>query len=251
MPTAGIAPYNMIAIVNQSTAMNDTDGGAIVAALNMVIPVFCNDWNIPPVVATYVKRNTTTKIPLCCYILDTSDVEDALGYHDESLGIPYGKVFVKTIQKYGGVILYSSNSAIQTVSGTVCHEVLEMIGDLHANVWWASADRMTLYAGEVCDPVQGNIVNVQPKGLSIITMSDWILPSWAEPQSVVGPFNHTKTLTAPMTVDKSGYLITMKSGNSELVFGSEVSDLRKKTMHVHPRLRISKLKNTTVPAMKG
>lgn len=239
MPNAGIAPYNTIAVVNKSTLMNDTDGATIVAALNMMLPTFCNDWSIPPVVATYVKKNTATTVPLQCLVLDSTDVKGALGYHDESTGVPYAKVFVKTIIQYGGVTLYNSNPVIPTLAGIISHEVFEMIADLRANVWWNAADGYTLYAAEVCDPVESNVVVVQPKGLPKVGLSDWILPAWADPQAKVGPFNHNNTLKAPMKVDKGGYVITMTGGKYGQIFGSEMTAFTKANMCARSATRSS------------
>jgi hypothetical protein len=222
MPTAGIAPYNMIALVNKSSLMNDTDGATIVAALNSMLPIFCNDWNIPPVVATYVKRGASTTIPLQCLVLDTSDANGAFGYNNESNGISYAKVFVKSILQYGGVILYNANPAVPTVAASVSHVVFEMIADLRANVWWGCADGYTLIAAEVCDPVEGNIVAVKPRGLPTVGLSDWVLPAWADPQAKLGPYNHNNTLKAPMTAEKGGYLITMANSVYTPVLGSDV-----------------------------
>lgn len=230
MPTVGIAPYNVIAIVNKSSFMNDVDGETISIAINTILPIFCNDWTIPPVNVTYVKRGETTVIPLQCVVLDSSDVEGALGYHGETTDIPYARVFVKTILEYGGKILHTINSNLPTVAATISHEVLEMIVDLRANVWWGSADGNTLYAAEVCDPVQGNVVSVQPKDLPMVGLSDWILPAWADPQARVGPYNHTNTLTSPMTMDKGGYLITITGGKYGQIFGSEITSFTRENL---------------------
>lgn len=240
MPTAGIPPYNVIAVVNKSI-MNDTDGQTIVTALNMLLPTFCNDWSIPQVTTTYIKKNESTIIPLQCHVLDISDVDGALGYHDQTADVPYAKVFVNTILQYGGVILYDTNTRVPTVAGTISHEVFEMIVDLRANVWWAAADKFTLYAAEVADPVQGNVIEVQPEGLPMVGISDWILPTWADPQATVGPFNHKNTLKAPMTMDKGGYLITMTNGKYGQVFGSEHSEFTKSYISPRRILRTSYL----------
>lgn len=230
MPNAGIAPYNVIAIVNLSTTMSDGEGVTIVAALNMLLPTFCNDWSIPPITTVYVGKNKIITNPLRCLILDKADVENALGYHSEYDNIPYAKVFVKTILENNGVMLYSTNLTLPTVAQTISHEVFEMIVDLHANVWWSDLSGTTLYAAEVSDPVQGNIVPVKTIGGTMVGMSDWILPAWSNPQAKIGPFNHLDTIKKPFTLDKGGYAITLTNGKYTNVFGSEVSAYTKAHM---------------------
>ena len=86
--------YTDIAIVNQSTYISDSDGTIITSALNLILPTFCNDWNISPVTAVYVNIGNTTNISLKVFLLDDSDVSKAFGYHDNENNIPTGKCIV-------------------------------------------------------------------------------------------------------------------------------------------------------------
>jgi len=230
MPNAGIAPYNVIAIVNLSTTMSDADGVTIVAALNMLLPTFCADWSIPQIKTVYVGKGKPIMNLLRCLVLDNADIQGALGYHDESADIPYAKVFVKSILQNSGVMLYSTNSKLPTVAQTISHEVFEMIVDLRANCWWNDFSGYTLYAAEVCDPVESNIVPVKTIGGTVVGMSDWVLPAWSDPQAKIGPFNHLDTIKKPLTVDKGGYLITLTNGKYTNIFGSEISAHTKANM---------------------
>lgn len=223
MPTAGVAPYTNLVLVNKSMTMTDSDGAAMVNALNAVLPTFCRDWAIPLVKANYVKKNTPTNVALQCHVLDNSDV---LGNNDESKGVIVVKAFVKNVLDNSGVMLYSTNPAVPTVAGVVSHKVLELLADLRANGWWNSADS-TLYAVKVCDPVESNVVKIEAKGFPLVGLCDWVLPAWSDPQDKVGPFNHNKTLKAPFTVDNGGYAITLKDGVVNTVFGSNVSNFTK------------------------
>jgi hypothetical protein len=220
MPTAGQTPYNVVAIMNESKLVTDAQGKAIVAALNSLLPKFCNDWNMRPVSAVYYPRNTVSPIPLKCYIYDTTDVDSALGYHDEIKDVPYAKVFAKTILDNSGAVLAASGGP--TVGQTISHEVFEMLVDLRANCWWSDFSGATLYAAEVCDPVESNVVPVSVGG-TLVQMSDWVLPAWSDPQATKGPFNHLNTLTNPMSVDKGGYLITQSNGTTNTVTGCKKS----------------------------
>ena len=233
MPTAGVAPYDKISIVNKSTVMSDADGTTIVNALNVALPIFCSDWKIPVVTAVYVAKGKTALTPLQCLIFDDSDIAGALGYHSQSNDLPYGKVFVKTILKYGGTMLLgpASSPNQMTVASVIAHEVFEMVGDLRANVWWMLGDYNTLYAAEVSDPVEGNISRFTTKNASNATvtvgLADWVLPSWADPQSKSGPYNHNNTLTSPFQLDKGGYVVKLVNGTVSYVFGSAIPEWKK------------------------
>lgn len=220
MPSAGQSPYNVIAIMNESKLVAEAQGKAIVGALNSLLPKFCNDWNMRPVSAVYYPRNTVSPIPLKCYIYDTTEAEAALGYKDEINDVAYAKVFVQKILENGGAVLASDGAP--TVSQRISHEVFEMLVDLRANSWWGDYSGSTLYAAEVCDPVESNLVSVHV-GKTLVQLSDWVLPAWSDPQTSKGPFNHLNTLTNPMSVDKGGYIITQSNGATNTVTGCKIS----------------------------
>ena len=220
-----------IAIINSSTALSDSDGILITKGLNMILPQFCKDWNLPTYVATYFPKGKSSIIPFKVFVLDNADVQGALGYHDLSGNVPYAKCFIKTLLNAGGVTLYSTNSKVPTFAQTISHEIFELLVDPNANSWWDIGDGSTLYASEVCDPVESNIVvanvivspgvstynNALKKYINTpaitqnIGLSDWILPAWSNPQNTRGPFNHLNTLKKPFTLDKGGYGITIKN----------------------------------------
>lgn len=228
-----------VAIINQSTIVSDTDGAIITSALNIITPNFCSDWGIALYTCVYVPKGKTTTIPLKIFLLDTSDQANALAYHDEINDVPYGRAFAKTVLSIGGVILYSPNPNIPTFAQTVCHELFELLIDPYCNSWAMLADGNTMYAYEVCDPVESNAVTVQvqtgititknflkKKLLAIYTkvgLSDWVLPKWFDTQATKGPFNHNNTLKSPFTLDKRGYVISMSGGTSNPIFGELVS----------------------------
>jgi len=233
-----------IAIVNSSTVVTDTDGAIMTAALNILLPRFCKDWDLPRYTAVYVGKGKQTSILLKVSLLDNAYIDGALGYHYETDNIPYGKCFAQTILDNGGVMLYSSDHSVQTVAQVLSHEVFELLGDHNANTWWDIGDGQTLYAAEACDPVQGNIVTVtittkQTIPVSVLKnryntstrltvtkvgMSDWILPVWGDPQDTRGPYNYLRTLNAPFTIDSGGYAIQLNSGSVGHVFGMKFAD---------------------------
>ena len=231
-----------IAILNQSTVVSDIDGQTMVSALNTLLPQFCKDWLLASTTAVYVGKGKTSSLRLKIYIRDTSDVAGALGYHDQMSDVPYGLVFAKTCLQYGP-ILWSANLSLPTVAQTLSHEVFELLVDLNANLWASSLDG-TMYAYEVGDPVESNAVVVRLQtgttpakaGIPIkpataiysnVTLSDWVLPRWFDPQATSGQFNHLNTVRAPLTLDSGGYAILSYGGNITQIFGVRVSAEKK------------------------
>ena len=212
--------------MNESKLVAEAQGKAIVSALISLLPKFCNHWNMRPVSAVYYPRNTVSPIPLKCYIYDTTEAEAALGYKDEINDVPYTKVFVKKILENSGAVLAGGGP---TVSQRISHEVFEMLVDLRVNSWWSDYSGATLYAAEVCDPVESNVVSVHV-GSTLVQLSDWVLPAWSDPQATKGPYNHLNTLTNPMSVDKEGYIITQTNGITNTVTGCKISSYTLATM---------------------
>lgn len=245
MSAIGVAPYNQIAVVNLSSVMTDTDGQTMVSALNQLLPTFCSDWNLKPVTAVYVaKAAAKTSVPLCCLVADTAAQPAALGYSDATNELPYSKVLVNSIMSHSGAILNNTNPKNPTVSEMVSHEVFDLLVNPKNNVWWTTAAGNVLVAGKVCDPVESNVVTVTTVNGTNVSMSDWILPSWSDPQNKVGPFNHNNTLNAPLTVDKGGYMIQMKGGYYSNVFGAEVSTYSKENLCLKSACRTAQKKCT-------
>lgn len=234
--------YTQIAIINQSTVVSDINGQYIVSAMNMILPTFCGDWNIPIITAVYVGLGKTSTIPLKVFLLDNADVDGALAYHDQVNDLPYGKAFAKTVLNYGGTLLYSTNPLVPTFAQAVCHEIFELLIDMYCNMWAMLPDWSTMYAYEVCDPVESNAVTVNlvstvstKVGTRTVTtstttkvgLSDWVLPKWFDTQATHGPYNHNNTLTAPFTLSHYGYVIVLQDGYVSYVYGSKVSEEKK------------------------
>jgi hypothetical protein len=137
---------------------------------------------------------------------DNADAAGAEGYHDLTRhGQPVSKVFVKT-----------TLAADELVSVTASHELFEMVIDPIANLWAEAADR-TLYAYEMCDPVEEDTFLVDG-----IAMSNFLHPAWFEPfkHRRGTKFDHLGLLKKPFTMSKGGYVITKKKGKITKRFGS-------------------------------
>lgn len=236
---------SIIAVVNKSTIVTDTQGIQMVAALNQLLPKFCNDWKITRFVLTYVARGSKV-IPAnsyLVYLLDTSDVAGAMAYHDITSAVPYGKVFAKTVLQNGGVMLYEPTLKKSTVAQALAHEVFELIIDPRCNLWWMNYNTGTLFAGEVSDPVQSNVVVVNLSATVKVGLSDWVLPAWQDVQNTTGPFNHLNTLKAPLTIDKYGYALTIKNSTVSTVYGALIQPNQKEAAALSTASRLAMITN--------
>jgi hypothetical protein len=259
-----------IAIINESRIVSDDDGDTMARAMNQILPQFCKDWKMPTFTTVYIGKNKNTNILWKVYLRDAIDIGGTLGYHEQVNNISIGYVFVNVILSHGGVMLYSKDPTTLTVAQTLCHEILELLTDSNANLWADDGQGLSLYAHESCDPVQSNIVKVvvskkvtvpakplkmvngkfqSSKSKTTITninvgLSDWVLPTWFDPQETKGPFNYLKTLKKPFQIDNGGYAIKLKDGNVDYEFSSTLTEtarsfiLRKRRICLRLRKKI-------------
>lgn len=239
-----------IAVINTSSSITDANGQLMVNALNTILPQFCSDWSLPDYKAIFFGRGTTSSIAMKIFLMDTDDIQEEVVYYNFAKDVSYGKVFCKTILSDGGVMFHSESGA-PTVAQALSHEVFELLVDPLCNSWWDSGDGQTLFAREVCDPVESNVVTVTiivtpaknifnaktrlttitPAVTQTFGLSDWILPAWSDHQNTKGPYNHLKTVKAPFTLDTGGYAIRITGGRTgnvtNIIFGSKVTEDQK------------------------
>jgi len=104
--------------------------------------------------------------------LDNSDQVNALAYHDlTNEGLPISKVFVKTIQ---------ADKASLSVGAS--HEICEMAVDPSLNSAYQDSQG-TLWAGEICDPVEADQYRYESGGLLV---TDFVTPNWFGHKNAVG-----------------------------------------------------------------
>lgn len=221
----------VIGIVNESTVVSAAECIRMVEALNIVLPCFCKDWRMPlaraRIVPTAKECSPVSQAALlqskgCTHVItinDVSPVDSALGFHDEENDMPYGLVSAKTVLDAGGAVLWGKDS---TVSQCLGHEAVELLADVFANAWWQNPATGEFIAAETADPVQAGIVPVHLPDGGTVAMSDWIMPSWSDPQAKTGPFNHLNTLKAPFELQPGGYLIISTDGRVTQRFGEAV-----------------------------
>jgi hypothetical protein len=124
------------------------------------------------------------------YLLDTSDIAGALGYHDaNSQGIPQGKVFIGTVKK---------SKASWTV--TLSHEIMEALVDPWGmtNFFQDYTSGMRrLVAMECCDPVEADKYGYK---INDILVSNFVTPYWYH------PFDDVAELDGNIKYDYKGLL---------------------------------------------
>lgn len=195
-----------IAVINASTVLKDKQVAAAVPVLQtQVTRDFAPAWGVDADL-TFVKKGS--KPPTGSWwlvILDTSDVADALGYHDiTAQGMPLGKVFAQSDLKAGS-----------SWTVTASHELLEMLGDPDVNLaaYVEHGNSMMLYAYEVCDACEADQFGYKINGTLV---SDFVYPSWFEAFRKKGStqFDYRNRVKAPLQLLPGGYIsvFDVKSG---------------------------------------
>lgn len=138
--------------------------------------------------------------------------EGELGDHDEDAqGDPRGQVFPKPILDSGGSILLGANS----LSVTLSHELLELIGDASANLWADGPDGYS-YALELCDAVEGDAYDIDG-----VWVSNFVFPGFFDPLGAAGVrLDYMRQLSKPFGMTPGGYQIRRaSSGGVSNVWG--------------------------------
>lgn len=201
----------LIALLNHSVQISDADASTMARCIDSQLYYHAaREWGISPWRISYYNAVSTPPVgsyPLVLF--DRPDVASALGYHDvDPQGQPYGKVFIQPILDAGGGILDGIGAS---VSATVSHEAIEMMGDAYANEWTDMLDGREV-ARELCDPVEADsyILRLSISGLKA-QVSSYVTPAWFS-EAGPGPYDHLGHLTAPFTMSPGGYLIVRRVG---------------------------------------
>lgn len=134
------------------------------------------------------------------HCLDTSDVADAEGYHDDGRNGPEGYVFVETTESAG------DNWTV-----TLSHEIMEQVLDPNA----AALVRVRLKVGGpmVCVPVEAcDAVEADAYPIDGVSVSNFVLPLWFT--GAVGKVDFLGKLARGITLDGGGYFEYSTTGVS-------------------------------------
>lgn len=211
-PFPGGARLVQVAVTNQSTRVSDADASLMTAAANVQAAAACTLWGIDAVPILFLPHGKELPPGAAeVTILDDSDQADALGYHATNPdGSSYGRVFAAPTLDHGGTVM----SGPLSVSVTLTHEVLELLGDPSANRY-ALDDTGNMWAVELADQVENDAypINVpapptaeRPAGLVEVSVSNFLLPEAFDPGSA-GPYDHMGLCTHPFEIRPGGYAI--------------------------------------------
>jgi hypothetical protein len=220
----------LITVINQMTGVSDADDMAYVRAQEVqfsrdVIPV----WGQCPAIDFTPGGTGPSPGASPCWLQDTLDVPDALGYHDEDAqGVPYIKV---------------GNLPGNDWRTTASHEFLELAKDTSANLW-AQFDATTFVAYELADPVEGDSYDIDG-----IPMSNFVYPAWFDPQAQQGEkLDLLGKLSKPLTMTANGYMIVWTvTGQPTQKFGMHVHEVSP-GLHIHFGADVPETKRNAVVA---
>jgi hypothetical protein len=184
-------PLPVIAITNASTCLTDAQVEAVLPALQkQVSNDFKSYWDEDCTLTFVSKNESLTRGWWQIVVVDDPDQAGALGYHElSSAGTPMGKTFA-------GFDIRNGSSWTVTLS----HELLEMIADPWIN-WCAVGSDNRVYALEVCDPVESDVLGYEIDG---VLVSDFVTPSWFEP-TCADRIDFRQHLTRELDLGAGGY----------------------------------------------
>ena len=213
----------LIAILNQSTLVSNTDAATITQAVASQVrydaaPI----WDKSP--AAVVFYTDPAAVPATAHgiaLVDTiqNQPQGVLGFHTEDQGGKlWGVVAAKPELDSGAQVTTGDWS----VSSVLSHEVLEMFVDPNCNLW-ANNSKGSSYSFEVCDPVEAPSYNVN--GVSV---SNFVTPSWFDPLApATAQFDKLGQLHAPFSILKGGYVVYETAGKEQQKFGDEFPQWRR------------------------
>lgn len=181
------ASIQTITIINKSTVLSDDRLTPVIPALQTQLSRdFLPFWGVS---ATLEQATVPSPNAWPMYLLDTADVENALGYHEDPSGLPDGKVFIKTTMDAG-----------LAWPITLSHEILEALVDPTctrvANAW------PFRYALEVGDPVESDRFGYSIDGIMV---SDFVTPFWFGPARPNRRYDFRGFCLRPRLVLPGGY----------------------------------------------
>lgn len=209
-------------LVNESSVLTDFEAGSLAIALNYqsYYQFGRAGWR-SDVRCYYARGGGSAVIPVGGYILhllDTSDQQGALGYHDErGKEVPYARAFCKTAQEDG-----------QHPSEVASHELLEMAVDPHINDSCLDGKATRLYAKEACDACQGNGYTIHPTGAGPTVVADFLLPSYFDPNTPAHEStDYRGALKGPFALGGQGYYSYLDLHNLSAGWQQQVGAERK------------------------
>jgi len=224
----------LIAVINESTMVSNTDCDTMCQAIQIQLDLQVKPaWNLKD--GTIRFYSDKTKVPGYAWLVHIIDndaqVAGALGYHEEVNDKVDAYIMCQPVLTNGGAVLAfdPKNPGQYTVSGTLSHEVIEMLGDRFTNSYCDNG--ATSWCAELCDPVEQVGYGITVNGVDV-AVSDFVFPSFFNPSATLpqnAPLNYLNSLNKPFTILPGGYAIqrTGGPGTETQVFGEEMPQWRR------------------------
>lgn len=224
----------LIAVVNQSSLVNNAEVEIMCQAIQIQLTRDVSPaWNTAGGIVSFYP--TASDVPAgawTIFIIDNdAQVAGALGFHEEVADKVVGYIMCQPILSNGGTVMNynASNPGAYSVSNTLSHEIVEAVGDQYAGFWsdGTPLPQGTEYAVELCDPVESDSYPITLPNGTIVSVSNFILNTWFDPQATSGKFDFLGKLTKPFSMDAGGYMIVRSNSNVQQVFAEGVPEWKK------------------------
>lgn len=212
---------NRLYVINASTLVSDSDLKKIVTVCNrQIADHVAPAWGKARVIVEFhtgkelaVVQKSVAPGSYTHVLLDSSDQQGALGWHDLQNDYVYGESFAGPCLQAGS----TATTGPYAVSLVLSHEFIETLLDPYCN-GWCDSGRGFLVAAEGADPVEADGYEING-----IQVSDFILPAYFDPQAVNQKYDYLGKLTQPFSMSKGAYWIQMKSGTESQKFADVVN----------------------------
>jgi hypothetical protein len=210
-PTRTIADVAVINASSPEVCSDDELAGYVPALQQQVSQHFAPFWGADAQLTFVPRGKKPSADAWWLVVLDNSDQAGALGYHDLTpAGLPIGKVFAATDKQYD-----------TSLSVTISHELLEMLGDPGINMTASFTDdagNTKFYAYEACDACEDDSYGYEIDG---VLVTDFVLPTWfggVESRQ----FDYRSHVKEPFGILPGGYIgVWTPSGGWTQITGSE------------------------------
>jgi hypothetical protein len=191
----------IISVINESTVCTADEIAAYVPDLQtQVTRDFAPVWGADAQLTFVAKGSKPDPKSWQLVVLDNSDQAGALGYHDlTAKGRPLSKIFAASDLQYQ-----------QSVSVTMSHELLEMLGDPGINLTAQGPDpanpddssAVAFYMYEACDACEADEYGYK---VNDTLVSDFVYPDWFGGAAGT-QFDHKKHVKSPFQILDGGYI---------------------------------------------
>jgi hypothetical protein len=218
----------LISVINQSKGVLDDELDIICKTIQIQLTRDVSPaWEILSPTITF---NSKDPHAYTIYVIDNDSQElQALGFHlEESNDTIDGYVMCEPILDNGGTVMLfdSSNPGKYTISGTLSHEVIELVFDRFTNIYYDNSNGIS-WCGELCDPVEQIGYGIEVGNINV-SVSDFLLPNFWDPHST-SKWNFLNSLHGPFTILDGGYAVQRNNGpgSEQQVFGHAMPQWRK------------------------